>query len=154
MWSFIKICLICIIGITLNFWRFWPIMQIRKKGGWNLKKISSSETTVPISTKLAEMILGWPPSKIVSVDPDFLPCSCSSNFSSFWLTLKQQWTIKISSPHFSKPGRDGPWVGLFQNCVRQPRPPFKMAAVTKNINFFKWPKLLYFKPECAQIWTV
>jgi hypothetical protein len=23
-----------------------------------------------------------------------------------------------------------------------------MAAVTKNINFFKWPKLLYFKPEC------
>jgi hypothetical protein len=30
-------------------------------------------------------------------------------------------------------------------------PPFKMAAVTKNRNFFKWPKLLYFKPECAQI---
>jgi hypothetical protein len=23
-----------------------------------------------------------------------------------------------------------------------------------NRNFFKWPKLLYFKPECAQIWTV
>jgi hypothetical protein len=22
---------------------------------------------------------------------------------------------------------------------------------TKNRNFFKWPKLLYFKPECAQI---
>ena len=34
------------------------------------------------------------------------------------------------------------WVGPFQNCVRQPRPPFKMAAVTKNRNFFKWPKLL------------
>jgi hypothetical protein len=28
-----------------------------------------------------------------------------------------------------------------------------MAAVTKNRNFFKWPKLLYFKPECAQIWA-
>jgi hypothetical protein len=27
----------------------------------------------------------------------------------------------------------------------------KMAAITKNINFFKWPKLLYFKPESAQI---
>jgi hypothetical protein len=26
-------------------------MQIRKKGGWNLKKIFSSETTEPISTK-------------------------------------------------------------------------------------------------------
>ena len=30
----------------------------------------------------------------------FLPCSCSYNFSSFWLTLKQQWTIKIASPLF------------------------------------------------------
>jgi hypothetical protein len=27
----------------------------------------------------------------------------------------------------------------------------KMAAITKNRNFFKWPKLLYFKPENAQI---
>jgi hypothetical protein len=36
-------------------------------------------------------------------------------------------------------------------CVRQLHPPFKMATVTKNRNFFKWPKLLYFKPECAQI---
>jgi hypothetical protein len=33
----------------------------------------------------------------------------------------------------------------------EPRPQFKMATVTKNRNFFKWPKLLYFKPECAQI---
>jgi hypothetical protein len=30
-----------------------------------------------------------------------LPYSCSKNLSSFWLTLKQQWTIKISSPFFS-----------------------------------------------------
>jgi hypothetical protein len=29
-----------------------------------------------------------------------LPCSCSKNLRSFWLTLKQQWTIKISSPLF------------------------------------------------------
>ena len=35
----------------LNFYRFWPIMQIRKKGG-KLKKIFSSETTEPILTKL------------------------------------------------------------------------------------------------------
>ena len=33
-------------------------------------------------------------------------------------------------------------------------PVYKMAAITKNRNFFKWPKLLYFKPESAQIWTV
>ena len=44
--------------------------------------------------------------------------------------------------------------GLFSKCVRQRRPVSKMAAITKNINFFKWPKLLYFKPESAQIWTV
>jgi hypothetical protein len=41
----------------------------------------------------------------------------------------------------------------FQNCVRQRRPVSKMATITKNRNFFKWPKLLYFKPESAQIWT-
>jgi hypothetical protein len=42
----------------------------------------------------------------------------------------------------------------FQNCVRQRRPVSKMATITKNRNFFKWSKLLYFKPESAQIWTV
>ena len=78
-------------------------MQIRKKGGWYLKKIFSSETTEPISTKLC-----W----------------------------------------------NDPWVVPFQNCVRQRRPVSKMAAITKHWNFFKWPKLLYFKPESAQIWTV
>jgi hypothetical protein len=28
---------------------------------------------------------------------------------------------------------------------------FTDGRITKNRNFFKWPKLLYFKPECAQI---
>ena len=78
-------------------------MKIRKKGGMKLKKIFSSETTVPISTKLC-----W----------------------------------------------NEPWVVPFQNFVRQLRPVSKMAAMTKNKNIFKWPKLLYFKPESAQIWTV
>jgi hypothetical protein len=44
-------------------------------------------------------------------------------------------------------GRDGPWVGPFQNCVRQTRPAFKMAAVTKNRNFFNCPLLLYYKSK-------
>ena len=78
-------------------------MQIRKKGGWNLKKFFSSETTEPISTKRC-----W----------------------------------------------NDPWVVPFQICVRQRRPVSKMAAITKNRNFFKWPKLLYVKPESVQIWTV
>jgi hypothetical protein len=43
--------LTCITGFFMNF-ELLPIMQIRKKGGWNLKKIFFSETTEPISTKL------------------------------------------------------------------------------------------------------
>ena len=74
-----------------------------EKGGMKLKKIFSSETTEPISTKVC-----W----------------------------------------------NDPWVVPFQNWVRLHRPVSKMAAITKNRNFFKWPKLLYFKPESAQIWIV
>ena len=44
--------------------------------------------------------------------------------------------------------------GPLSKFVRQHRPVSKMAAITKNRNFFKWSKLLYFKPESAQIWTV
>jgi hypothetical protein len=58
---------------------------------------------------------------------------------------------ETAEPNQTKPGRDGPWVGPSQNCVRQRRPVSKMATVTKNRNFFKRQKLLYFKPECAQI---
>ena len=39
------------------------------------------------------------------------------------------------------------------NCVRQLHPPFKMAAVTKNRNFFNCPLLLYYKSKWAQIVT-
>jgi hypothetical protein len=75
-------------------------LKIEKRGDEIKKKIFSSETTEPISTKL-----------------------CSND----------------------------PWVVPFQNGVRQRRPVSTMAAMTKNRNFFKWPKLLYFKPESAQI---
>jgi hypothetical protein len=58
------------------------------------------------------------------------------------------------------------WANLNQTLLRwslggplsklcpSARPVSKMAAITKIRNFFKWPKLLYFKPESAQIWTV
>ena len=29
-------------------------------------------------------------------------------------------------------GLDGPWVVYFQNCVRWPRPPSKMAAMSRH----------------------
>jgi hypothetical protein len=51
-------------------------------------------------------------------------------------------TRNIYMLNYSLPCRDGRWVGPFQNCVRQPRPPFKMAIVTKNRNFFNCPLLL------------
>ena len=82
---------------------FDRLCKLEKRGDEIKKKIFSSETTEPISTKLC-----W----------------------------------------------NDPWVVPFQNCVRQHHPVSKMAAITKNRNFFKWPKLLYFKPESAQIWTV
>ena len=93
-------------GIFYELWTFAyfdRLCKLEKRGGWNEKKIFSSETTEPISTKLC-----W----------------------------------------------NDPCVVPFRNCVRQRRPVSKMAAMTKNRNFFKWPKLLYFKPESVQIWTV
>jgi hypothetical protein len=55
MWSFIKICLICIIGIN----------RLKEKFHRKTRMLNYS-----------------------------LPCSCSKNLSSFWLILKQQWTIE------------------------------------------------------------
>jgi hypothetical protein len=52
---------------TLNFYWFWPIMQIRKKGGWNLKKSSPLKLLSQSQPNFAEMILRWSPFKIVSV---------------------------------------------------------------------------------------
>jgi hypothetical protein len=43
------------------------------------------------------------------------------------------------------------WKRTTQESFRQRHPVSKIAAMTQNRNFFKWPKLLYFKPESAQI---
>ena len=51
----------------MNF-ELLPIMQIRKKGGWSLKKSSPLKLLSQSQPNFAEMILGWPPSKIVSGD--------------------------------------------------------------------------------------
>jgi hypothetical protein len=42
-------------------------------------------------------------------------------------------------------------ITIFQYCVRQPRPPFKMAADTKNRNFFSCQFPLYYKSKWTQI---
>jgi hypothetical protein len=48
-------------------------MQIRKRGDEIFKKSSPLKLLSQSQPNFAEMILGWPPSKIVSVDPDFQP---------------------------------------------------------------------------------
>ena len=44
---------------------------------------------------------------------------------------------ETTGPIQTKLGRDGPWVVPFQNCVRRPRPPTKLAATAKNRKFNK-----------------
>ena len=77
-------------------------MQIRKKGGWNLKSL-----------------LIW---------------NCWANFNQTLL----KWSL----------------AGPLSKLCPSVRSVSNMAVITENRNFFKGPKLLYFKPESAQIWTV
>ena len=70
------------------------------------------------------------------------------------MKLKKIFSSETTEPISTKLCWKDPCVVPFQNCVRLPRPVSKMATITKNRNFLKWPKLLYFKPESAQIWTV
>ena len=49
---------------TLNFCRFWPIMQIRKKGGWNLKKNFLWNYWANLNQTLLRWSLGGPLSKL------------------------------------------------------------------------------------------
>jgi hypothetical protein len=81
----------------------------------------------------------WHPSSII-----IRPSVVRRKLSHLNLLLWNPWT---------KSGKDGPWVGPFQNCVWQKCAPFKMAAVTKNRNFFNCPLLLYYKSKWAQILT-
>ena len=69
------------------------------------------------------------------------------------MNLKKIFSSETTEPISTTRCWNDPWVVPFQIRVRQRRPVSKMAAITKNRNFFKWPKLLYFKPESAQIWT-
>ena len=65
----------CMTGFFMNF-ELLPIltiMQIRKKGDEIKKKSSPRKLLSQSQPNFAEMILGWPPSKIVSGDPDFQP---------------------------------------------------------------------------------
>jgi hypothetical protein len=81
---------------TLNFYRFWPIMQIRKKRGCNKEKIFS-ETIEPISTKLC----------------------ISAKFGWDWLSsFRGEHFLKISSPLFSNLHNRSKWVMGFTSKLQ------------------------------------
>ena len=181
-------------------------MQIRKKGGWNLKKSSPLKLLSQSQPNFAEMTLRWSPFKIVSVSavlyprwPPLLKIEISSNvqncsilsqkvpkfelykhndehfniyygiFYELWTftdfnrlcklekrgdEIKKKSSLKLlsqSQPNFAEMIlRWSPFKIVSVSAVLYPRWP----PITENINFFKWPKLLYFKPQSAQIWTV
>jgi hypothetical protein len=69
----------------------------------------------------------------------------------FWVKIEQFWPFEEISI-FSNGGHLGYRTALTDTILKGDRRPVsKMVAITKNRNFFKWPKLLYFKPESAQI---
>ena len=195
-------------GIFYELWTFAYFDRLCKleKGGMKLKKIFSSETTEPISSKLcwngpwvvpfqncvvsAVLYPRWPPLLKIEISSNGQNCSILSQkvpkfelynhndelfniyyriFYELWtfayfdrlcklekrgMQLKKKFSSETTEPISTKLCWNDPWVVPFENCVRQRSPVSKMAAITKNRNFFKWPKLLYFKPESAQIWTV
>jgi hypothetical protein len=49
------------------------LCKLEKRGDEIKKKSSPLKLLSQFQPNFAEMILGWPPSKIVSVDPDFQP---------------------------------------------------------------------------------
>ena len=60
-------------GIFLWILNFCRLCKLEKRGDEILKKSSPLKLLSQSQPNFAEMILGWPPSKIVSVDLDFQP---------------------------------------------------------------------------------
>jgi hypothetical protein len=52
-----------------NLGKFW----LKIEQFWPFEEISILKLLSQYQPNFAEMILGWPPSKIVSIDPDFQP---------------------------------------------------------------------------------
>ena len=136
--------------------QFDRLCKLEKRGNEIKKKIFSSETTGPIATKLL-----WNDPWMAPFQNCFrwsrLPTKMAAKLKIEKGGMKFKKNIfssETTEPISTKLCWNDSWVVPFQNCVRQCRPVSKMATISKKRNFFKWPKLLYFKPESAQIWTV
>ena len=89
-----------------------------------------------------EWFLGGPPWKLCLMIPTSNQDGRQAKNRKRGMKLKKIFSSETTEPISTKLCWNDPWVGPFQNCVRQPRPPFKMAAVAKNRNFFNCPLLL------------
>jgi hypothetical protein len=146
---------------TLQCWSkshypFRPIMQIRKKGGWNFKKnLLLRNHWANCNLTFVEWSFDGPLPKLcpVIVTSNQEGRQAKNRKKEGW-NKKKIFSSETTEPISTKLCWNDPWVVPSQKCVRQCRPVSKMATITKNRNFFKWPKLPYFKPESAQIWTV
>jgi hypothetical protein len=117
--SIMMIFLAYITGFFMNFElsRFWPIMQIRKKGGWNLKKIFSSETTEPISTNLC-----W--------NDSWNPGTIPARFGLIWFSGFRGEDLNVIF-YQNMPNLHNRYISAVQNCVRWSWLPTKMATKLK-----------------------
>ena len=80
------------------------------------------------------MVFGWSPFRIVSDNPPAIQDGCCENSAKNHLKIIFS---EIAGPIGSKLWWNGLQVVLFENCVRRPSPPTKIAAVTKNRKFCK-----------------
>ena len=121
--------------------QIWPSRAILVSDWLLFKKIFSSETAWQNGAKFGRKHLCkilYKASSFGSIWPTNMAAKINSFFSD-WQMFKKSSPLKQlgqMEPNLagsiyvrSKPGIDGPWVCPFQNCVRQPHPPFKMAAV-------------------------
>ena len=135
---------------------FDRLCKLEKRGDEITKKIFSWETTGPIATKLLWND-PWMAPYQKCVQWSRLPTKMAAKLKIEKRgdeILKKIFSSETTEPTSTKLCWNDHWMVPFQNSVRRCRPVSKMATITKNRNFFKWPKLLYFKPESAQIWTV
>ena len=120
--------------------QIWPPREILVSDWLLFKKIFSSKTAWQNGAKLGRKHLCkilYKASSFGSIRPTNMAAKINSFF---WLAnvkksspLKQHGQMEPNLAESiyvrSKAGIDGPWVCPFQNCVRQPHPLFKMAAV-------------------------
>ena len=109
--------------------QIWPPRAILVSD-WLLFQKIFSETALQNGAKLGRKQLCkilYKASSFGSIRSTNMPTKINSFF---WLAnVKKIFSSATAWPNGAKLGIDGPWVCPFQNCVRQPHPPFKMAAV-------------------------